>query len=101
MENRIREIRKERALTQSELAKILGVNQSIVQKLETGVTDLDLPWIMKISKALDISPLELLPDEFITRDEIDILQTVRKKTNHQDTQIQEKDRKNLYKSKQR
>ena len=101
MENRIREIRKERALTQSELAKILGVIQSIVQKLETGVTDLDLPWIMKISKALDISPLELLPDEFITRDEIDILQTVRKKTNYQDTQIQEKDRKNLYKSKQR
>lgn len=101
MENRIREIRKERALTQSELAKILGVNQSIVQKLETGATDLDIPWMMKISKALDISPLELLPDEFITRDEIDILQTVRKKTNYQDTQIQEKDRKNLYKSKQR
>lgn len=101
MENRIREIRKERDLTQSELAKILGVNQSIVQKLETGATDLDLKWMIRLSNALDISPLELLPDEFITRDEIDILQTVRKKTNYQDTSIQEKDRKNLYKSKQR
>lgn len=76
--NRIKQIRKERRLTQSELAKLLGVNQSIIQKLETRATDLDLPWMMKISKALNVSPLELLPDEFITRDEIKIILTIRK-----------------------
>lgn len=99
--NRIREIRKERGLTQQQLAEKLGCLQSVVQKVESGTVDLDLKWMRRLSVALEVSPLELLPDEFITRDEIDILQTVRKKTNHQDTSIQEKDKKNLYKSQQR
>lgn len=99
--NRIREIRKEKGLTQQQLAEKLGCLQSVVQKVESGTVDLDLKWMRRLSEALEVSPLEFLPDEFITRDEIDILQTVRKKTNYQDSQIQEKDKKNLYKSKQR
>lgn len=97
MKNRIKILRKERNLTQSELAEILGVNQSIVQKLETGSTNLDLPWMRRLASALAVSPLELLPDEFITRDEVDILKTVRKKTNTQNSSTQTEDKTNLYK----
>lgn len=101
MTNRIKEIRKEKGLTQAQLAEKLGVFQSVVQKVESGTVDLDLKWMKKLSKALDVSPLELLPDEFITRDEVDILKTVRKKTNTQNSSTQTEDKTNLYKSKQR
>ena len=37
--NRIRELRKERGLTQVELAKMLGVTQNAIYKLETGESD--------------------------------------------------------------
>ena len=101
MTNRIKEIRKEKGLTQAQLAEKLGVFQSVIQKVESGTVDLDLTWMKKLSKALDVSPLELLPDEFITRDEVDILKTVRKKTNNQNSPTQTEDKKNRYKSKQR
>ena len=101
MTNRIKEIRKEKGLTQAQLAEKLGVFQSVIQKVESGTVDLDLTWMKKLSKALEVSPLELLPDEFITRDEIDILKTVRKKTNYQDSPKQTEDKTNRYKSKQR
>lgn len=101
MTNRIKEIRKEKGLTQAQLAEKLGVFQSVIQKVESGTVDLDLTWMKKLSKALDVSPLELLPDEFITRDEVDILKTVRKKTNTQNSPTQTEDKTNLYKSKQR
>lgn len=101
MTNRIKEIRKEKGLTQAQLAEKLGVFQSVIQKVESGTVDLDLTWMKKLSKALDVSPLELLPDEFITRDEVDILKTVRKKTNAQNSPTQTEDKTNLYKSKQR
>ena len=101
MTNRIKEIRKEKGLTQAQLAEKLGVFQSVIQKVESGTVDLDLTWMKKLSKALDVSPLELLPDEFITRDEVDILKTVRKKTNTQNSPAQTEDKTNLYKSKPR
>lgn len=101
MTNRIKEIRKEKGLTQAQLAEKLGVFQSVIQKVESGTVDLDLTWMKKLSKALDVSPLELLPDEFITRDEVDILKTVRKKTNAQNSPTQTENKTNLYKSKQR
>ncbi|MBQ2886378.1 MAG: helix-turn-helix transcriptional regulator [Alphaproteobacteria bacterium] len=78
MTNRIKEIRKEKGLTQAQLAEKIGVFQSVVQKVEAGTTDLNLHWMKKLSKALDVSPLELLPDEFITRDEVKILLLIRK-----------------------
>lgn len=101
MENRIKFLRKERNLTQAELAKILGVNQSIVQKLETGATDLDLPWMRKLASALAVSPLELLPEDIISSEEIAVLEVIRKKTNTKDSHLQTEDKKNRYKSKQR
>ena len=98
MDNRIKDIRKERGLTQAELASILGVNQSIVQKLETGATDLDLPWMKRLAKALNVTPLELLPDEFITPEEIDFINFMRKKSSSQNSHTPEPNTTRNYKS---
>ncbi len=62
--NRIRELRKERGLTQVELAKILGVTQNAIYKLETGESDLNTKWMEKLSSALNVKPYELLPIEW-------------------------------------
>lgn len=61
MKNRIKELRQIKELTQAELANRLGVSQGAIQKLESGVVDLDLKWMSSISKALGTQPYELLP----------------------------------------
>lgn len=80
-ENCIKEIRKRKNITQVELAKRLGISQGAIQKLETGERGLDLEWIDKISKALNVKPWELLPKEMqpdISPDEMEIIRAVRK-----------------------
>lgn len=80
-ENCIKEIRKRKHITQVELAKRLGISQGAIQKLETGERGLDLEWIDKISKALNVKPWELLPKEMqpdISPDEMEIIRAVRK-----------------------
>lgn len=80
-ENCIKEIRKRKNITQVELAKRLGISQGAIQKLETGERGLDLEWIEKISKALNVKPWELLPKEMqpdISPDEMEIIRAVRK-----------------------
>jgi transcriptional regulator with XRE-family HTH domain len=80
-ENCIKEIRKKRKLTQTQLAKLLGVSQGAIQMLETGQRGLDLDWINKIAKALNCEPWELLPKEMqpdISPDEMEIIRAVRK-----------------------
>ncbi len=80
-ENCIKEIRKKRKLTQTQLAKLLGVSQGAIQMLETGQRGLDLDWINKIAKALNCEPWELLPKEMqpnITSEEMEVLKAIRK-----------------------
>jgi len=80
-ENCIKEIRKRQGITQTELAKMLGVSQGAIQMLETGQRGLDLDWMNKISKALNCEPWELLPKEMqpnITPEEMEVLRAVRK-----------------------
>jgi len=80
-ENCIKEIRKRKNITQVELAKRLGISQGAIQKLEAGERGLDLEWIEKISKALDVKPWELLPKDMqpdISPDEMEIIRAVRK-----------------------
>lgn len=103
-ENRVRELRKKRGLTQVELAEKLGVTQTAIYKLETGASDLDTKWMKKISDVLGVKPYELLPQEWqpqaITEEEQQILALFRKKTNTQNSSTQTEDKTNLYKSKQ-
>ncbi len=58
---RIREVRKERGLTQEELGKMIGVQKAAINKYETGiVVNLKRSTVSAIARALDVSPIYLL-----------------------------------------
>lgn len=52
---RIREIRKEKNLTQSEFAKMFDITQDRLSKYETGVIGIPVEILLKISKKFNIS----------------------------------------------
>jgi transcriptional regulator with XRE-family HTH domain len=84
MQNRIREIRKQKDITQVELAKKLGITQGGIQKLERGERCLTVEWMRKIADALDCKAYELLPLDMqpdITPEETEIIKTIRKLIN--------------------
>lgn len=54
---RIKACRKKAAMTQEELAKIIGVTKATINKYETGVViNMKRPTIERIAKALDVNP---------------------------------------------
>jgi len=54
---KIKELRKERGMTEEELGVKIGVSKATVNKYETGiVVNLKRPTIEKIATALDVSP---------------------------------------------
>lgn len=57
---RLHEIRKERGLTQVELAKILGVNQSSISMLESGNRDPSFKLLLRMSERLCVPIEELI-----------------------------------------
>jgi transcriptional regulator with XRE-family HTH domain len=57
---RVVEIRKERGITQIELAKTLGVTQSMVSRIERGELRLNGEVIVKLAKLYKVSTDELL-----------------------------------------
>lgn len=63
MENRIREIRKLRQMTQQELADKVGVSQVQIGRLEKSTRTLDVDMLAEIAKVLDVEVWELLPKE--------------------------------------
>lgn len=81
-ENRIKELRKLRKMTQVELAQKMGVTQGAIQKLENGIMDLTTKWMSSLSQALGVKPYELLPQEWqpeeISPEEREILRMIRK-----------------------
>jgi len=100
-DNRIRELRKERGLTQVELAQMLGVSQTAIYKLETGASDLDTRWMKKISQVLNVRPCELLPLDWqspiLTPEEKELLALFRKKSTPQNSTAQKQNKANIYK----
>lgn len=60
---RIRRFRKLRRLTQENLAESVDISPTHVSHIETGVTKLSLPVIVKIADALDVRVDSLLYDE--------------------------------------
>jgi transcriptional regulator with XRE-family HTH domain len=61
MNNKIKEIRKQRGLTQPELAKKVGTSRSQITKLERGERQLTQHWMERIAAALECNPQDLLP----------------------------------------
>ncbi|MFV1984086.1 MAG: helix-turn-helix transcriptional regulator [Thiohalomonadales bacterium] len=55
MKNNIKILRKERQLTQQQLAKLLGVSRQTIISIELGKYDPSLPLAFKISKILEKS----------------------------------------------
>lgn len=61
----ISELRKEKNMTQEELASILGVSKNAVSKWERGICLMDMSLLKPLSKTLDISINEILAGEHI------------------------------------
>lgn len=60
--NRIRELREARGLAQNQLAEIINVTPSALNKLERGTRGLNQEWMRRIAKALGCAPVDILPD---------------------------------------
>lgn len=81
MENRIKEIRKLRQMTQQELASRVGVSQVQIGRLEKSTRTLDVDMLADIAKVLEVEVWELLPKEMqpnITPEEMEVLRAIRK-----------------------
>ena len=61
----IAELRKEKNMTQEELASILGISKNAVSKWERGICLMDMSLLKPLSNALDVSINEILAGEHI------------------------------------
>jgi len=66
----IAELRKQKKLTQEELAEELGITKNAVSKWERGLGLMDLSLLMPLSQILGVSVTEILSGEKINKDEI-------------------------------
>lgn len=57
---RIKEKRKEKNLTQSELGKLIGKTESSIRKYEKGTINIPMKVVDQIAAALDVNPSYLL-----------------------------------------
>lgn len=60
MQNRIRDLRKQKGLSQSELASRLGMGKWDVSRLETGATQLKLDVAQRVAEALGVTLAEVV-----------------------------------------
>ena len=52
---RIRKLRKERGLTQQELAELVGVSQNLISKIEPWMRVLSVDLFVELNRVLDVS----------------------------------------------
>lgn len=57
---RIQKIRKEKSMTQEELAGRIGVKRAVISKYENGSVNMSVPILEKIADALEVSVIELM-----------------------------------------
>lgn len=62
MNNRIREVRKERGLTQEQLAKMLGISSTALAKKEKADSNCRVKTLEKIAEALDCRVTDLISE---------------------------------------
>jgi len=75
---RLKELRKKKYLSQSELAEMLGVDEKYVSRLETATSTPSFSMIIKLSNALKVEPDRLF--KFInTNSKIDWIKIITKK----------------------
>jgi len=57
---RLRALRLAREMTQAELAQVLGVPHTNVSAIERGLRGVSLQQLVKLSRALDVQPAEII-----------------------------------------
>jgi transcriptional regulator with XRE-family HTH domain len=62
MENRIRQLREERGLTQEQVAALLDLHLTNYNKLENGKTDLGVRRMKELARIFGVDPIEILVD---------------------------------------
>jgi transcriptional regulator with XRE-family HTH domain len=60
MQNRIKDYRKKLAMTQTELAAIVGTTPQTISRLETGSITLSTDWLARLAQVFRIDPADLL-----------------------------------------
>ena len=60
---RLRQLRRERALSQQALERMTGIAQSTISNLEQGNRPARLSTVRKLAEALDVEPRELMKRE--------------------------------------
>lgn len=79
--NRIRELREKIGLSQTDLARMINVTPSALNKVEKGSRGLDQEWMRRIAPALGVTAAELLPPEDnpwgLSEDERDLIHQYR------------------------
>jgi len=65
--HRLREIRKAKDLTQTELGRLIGADKHAISRLERGETKLTLDVASKIARAIDVTIAELVGEETAAR----------------------------------
>ena len=63
MRNRITELRSERAWTQADVARLMGVSRQTVNAIETGKFDPSLPVAFRLARLFDLAIEEIFIDE--------------------------------------
>jgi transcriptional regulator with XRE-family HTH domain len=66
----LRRVRKQRGLTQADLARRVNLGRTSVANIESGQQRVHLHTLMDFATALEVSPAELLPEETVEVDEI-------------------------------
>jgi transcriptional regulator with XRE-family HTH domain len=61
--SRLRNLRKERALSQRDLARTSGVGSVTISELERGVREAQPRTIRKLAEALGVEPKELMKEQ--------------------------------------
>lgn len=64
----LKKIRDKSGLTQSELAKVLGVSTILISMVETGQKEVSKNLIVKLAKKMDVHPSSILPFVFSVND---------------------------------
>jgi len=57
---RIAAIRKRRGITQAQLARLIGIGQTLISSYEVGRITLSAEMLFRLAKALNVSPNEIL-----------------------------------------
>jgi transcriptional regulator with XRE-family HTH domain len=59
----LRRVRRDKGLTQAELATRVGLGRTSIVNIEAGLQRIHLHTLVELARALEVSPATLLPDE--------------------------------------